>query len=630
MDRINDRDNRNTGWNSLKRLMRNYAWPFRGIIFILILVTFVSNFITTVQPVALSGVMAIIIGEKSLDTGSPAKGNILDLNTLGSRVMRLCSGYADNKWKMLIILLGIYLFLVISATTLSYMAFYLSLKIETKATNLIQKDLLSHILHLNMGFFNKQRSGELMSRVMIDAYETANGIGPLVRSVFHYSILILIYASYLFSTSFFLTIGSLFLILAQFGFTEFVKRPLGRAVSYKLDKRANLSNLLHEAFTSIRVIKSFGGERYELGKLNIGINEMAKSNVRVGAIKQFGEESRTVLDSFAIVGIVIIAFHELMKGYISIQGFVLFIFIGQQLIAPINKLSVSVLWIQALLSSYSRIDKILAVKPQIIDGNIIKDTFESNIQLKNVSFSYGNGPVLNNLDFQIKKGEIVAIVGPSGAGKSTLADLVLRFYSPAKGDILIDGINLKEIKSENYRKIFGVVPQRSTLFNDTVKSNIAYGRPDISEEIIRNSAIIANAHGFISELPQGYDTIIGEKGVLLSGGQCQRIAIARAIVSKPPILILDEATSSLDSESERQVQEAIDRVLQNSTAIIIAHRLSTILHAHKIIVLSNGEIEAIGKHNELLSSSSTYKILHDLQFRNIELGKGDELEVAKS
>lgn len=614
----------------MKYLIRNYAWPFRKIIFILILVTFVSNFITTIQPVALSGVMAIIIGEKGLDAAAsnkPVKGKLLDLNNLGSRVIKLFSAYSDNKWKLLIILLSIYLLLVIIATALNYLAFYISLKIETKATKLIQQDLLKHMLSLNMGFFNKQKSGELMSRVLIDANETANGIGPLARSLFHYTILIVIYASYLFSTSFFLTIGTVLLIFVQFGFTELIKRPLGKAVSFKLDKRAKLSNLLHEAFTSIRVIKSFGGEKYELRKLDEGITEMAGSSVRMGAVKQFGEESRAILDSFAIVGIFIIAFHQLMRGTITIQGFVLFIFIGQLLINPINKLSVSVLWIQALISSYSRIDKILHTKPQIIDGKVVKDNFERNILIKNVSFSYGNAMVLQEIDFEVKKGEIVAIVGPSGAGKSTLADLILRFYDPVNGNIFIDGVDLKKVKYDYYRNVFGVVPQRSTLFNDTIKSNIAYGRRNITEEDIVRSAQVANAHSFIMDLPYGYDTYIGEKGVLLSGGQCQRIAIARAIVSSPPVLILDEATSSLDSESERQVQEAIDKVLKGSTAIVIAHRLSTIMHAHKIVVLNNGRIEASGKHEQLMSCSSTYKILYDLQFRNIKLDKGDELEV---
>lgn len=623
MDRIKEIDNNRS---SFRRLIRHYVWPFRKFAFIMILLTLLANLVTTIQPVALSGVMTIVIGEQGFKSSQPASGKLLDLNNLGTRVIKLFAGYSDNKWKLFFILIAIYLMLVITATSISYLSYIFSLGIETKATKLIQQDMLRHTLFLDIGFFNRQKSGDLMSRIMADAYETANGIGPLVRSVFHYGILIIIYASYLFSTSSLLTIGAVLLILIQFGLTEIIKRPLGKAISEKLDKRAELNNLLHEIFTSIRVIKSFGGERYELKKLDIGTDYMAKSNVKVGAIKQFSEESRTILDSFALVGIFIIAFHQMMKGIISIQGFALFVFVGQLLINPINKLAVSMVWMQALISSYSRIDKIFQTKPHIIDGNIIKTNFAKNIEIKNVSFTYGNGLVLESINFEVNKGEIVAIVGPSGAGKSTLVDLILRFYDPAEGIIYIDGINLRELKYDYYRRIFGVVPQRSTLFNDTIKSNIAYGRMDILEENIIEAAKISNAHDFIMELPNGYGTYIGEKGVLLSGGQCQRIAIARAIVSKPQLLILDEATSSLDSESERQVQEAIDKVLRSSTAIVIAHRLSTILRAHKIIVLNDGKIEAIGKHEQLLSKSPTYRVLYDLQFRNIKINGGGEDE----
>ena len=215
----------------------------------------------------------------------------------------------------------------------------------------------------------------------------------------------------------------------------------------------------------------------------------------------------------------------------------------------------------------------------------------------------------------LNKGQVLALVGTSGAGKSTLTDLVLRFYDPQKGNILMDGVNLRDVKTSEYKKVFGVVPQESLLFNDTIKENIRYGRDDISDKDIFEAAKIANAYDFIKELPNGYDTFVGDRGVRLSGGQRQRIAIARAIVAKPQILIFDEATSSLDTESERQVQKAIDRVLEHSTAIVIAHRLSTVLHADKIAVLDKGKIESIGMHKELLEESPIYRRLYELQFK---------------
>ena len=615
---------------SFRYLVQKYAWPFRGLIFSLVIVTLLANIITTAQPIALAGVLNIIMKPTETKSDGPSSklgpsNKLLDLNNLGSRVVKGVSGYAGSTWNAMILLLAFYVFFVVIATGLNYLATVLSIYIESRATRLITNDLLSHILSLNLDFFNKQKSGELISRIMIDARDTANGVGPLVRSLFHQGILIIIYSYYLFSTNAYLTIGAFLLILAQFGLTELVKRPTGKMIYLRADIRAEFSNILHEIFTSFRVVKSFGGEKFELQRVNKGIENLTRADVKVGVMKQLGEESRSILDALAMVGIVAIASIQLMKGTLTLQGFALFVLVGQMLITPINKFAVNVYWTQALIASYRKIDEILKVKPNIVDGPITKKDFKSSIEIRNVSFSYGHGLVLKEVSFAVKKGEIVAIVGPSGAGKSTLVDLVMRFYNPTEGDIYIDKVNLKEIKYDEYRRIFGVVSQRNQLFNDTVRNNIVYGRDYLKDEDVIRAAKVANAHEFIMELPRGYDTLVGEKGIFLSGGQCQRIAIARAVVSGPYILILDEATSSLDSESERQVQMAIDKVLENSTAIVIAHRLSTILHAHKIIVLQKGKIEAIGKHEELLLKSPTYKVLYSLQFASVKINGEEKL-----
>jgi len=234
--------------------------------------------------------------------------------------------------------------------------------------------------------------------------------------------------------------------------------------------------------------------------------------------------------------------------------------------------------------------------------------------LDKVSFSYGDVIALDSVDLQIRKGALVALVGPSGAGKSTLTDLILRLYDPKIGSITIDGRDLRGLKQRSYRRLFGVVPQEPLLFNATVRENIAYGREDVTKEDIMSAAKVANAHEFIVSLPDGYDTFVGDRGIRLSGGERQRIAIARAIIGRPPIMILDEATSSLDSESERLVQEAIDQVLHRGTAIVIAHRLSTIRQADKIVVMEDGHIAGEGTHQELLESNQLYNRLYELQF----------------
>ena len=612
---------------SLGRLLHTYTWPFRKAIVLLIFLTLITNFIVTLQPIALSGVMHIIAGQ--LGTASPQAGTkLLDLNHLGSRVTGILLNYSHNKLNAIFILLAIYILIVILSTAFRYLAYLLGLSIETRAIKLMTVDLFKHLLSLNMDFFNHQKSGEIMSRFTNDIRATANGIGPLVGSLLHHSILIIVYSCYLFSTNISLTICAFFLILTQFALTEFIKRPIGRSIAVRLEKSGNFMNLLHEAFTSMRVIKLFGGEGYELNRVEEGVDDVVKGDIRVGLIKQGSEESRGILDSFAMAGIVLIAAQQLMKGTLALEGFALFIFVGQLLITPINKLAVNVSWTQALLASYARIDEMLKVEPNIADGHLAKSGFDKAIEINNLSFSYGHNLVLEDVSFEVKKGEIVAIVGPSGAGKSTLVDLILRFYDPEQGSISIDGLNLRELKFAEYRRLFGVVSQRNILFNDTVRNNIIYGRQSLGDKEVIEAAKIANAHDFILELPAGYDTLVGEKGVLLSGGQCQRLAIARAVVSQPQILILDEATSSLDSESEKQVQLAIDRVLENSTAIVIAHRLSTILHAHKIVVLQKGSIEAIARHEELLVKSPTYQVLYNLQFRDVRLNGEKILEGA--
>ncbi|TBR15796.1 ABC transporter ATP-binding protein [bacterium] len=604
---------------SLGHLVKAYAWPLRKIIFVLIFVTLLGNFLSAARPIVLAGIMNIMIEQKQLDT-SPAKpsGKFLDLNNIGHKVLDVISGYSHSKWDSLLILAGIFILLEIISAFFQYGGFLLASYIETQALKLIQTDIIKHLLSLNMSFFNHQKTGDLMSRIMQDAKSTANGIGPTIRGLFYHTILIILYSSYLLSTNVLLTVVAVVLILFQFGLTEIIKRPTRSTIRKMLDKTSDLSNMLHETFTSMRVIKSFGCENYELGKLQKGINASVKAEIKTNVVKHVQEPTRSILDAFAMIGIILIAAQQVLIGNLTIQGFALFIFVGGLLVQPINGLAVTVSWWQSLLASYTRIYQIFQNKPQVVDGKLVKNNFSKNIKIDGVSFSYGNANVLDNISFEVKKGEIVAIVGPSGAGKSTLVDLILRLYDPTGGVIYIDGMRLGELSHVEYRRIFGVVPQQNILFNDTVKNNILYGRFDLTDDDVIRAAKIANADEFIMQLPDGYNTLVGERGVLLSGGQCQRIAIARAVVAKPQILIFDEATSSLDTDSEKQVQTAIDRVLEGSTAIAIAHRLSTILHADKIVVLSQGKIEAIGKHQELLKISPTYLRLYNLQF---EMGK---------
>ena len=304
---------------------------------------------------------------------------------------------------------------------------------------------------------------------------------------------------------------------------------------------------------------------------------------------------------------------------ISSEDFIRFILLLFSVLGPIKSLGNVFNELQNGLASADRVFSILDIKSDIndIENAVNLNQFENHIAFKDVSFHYDESSqeVLKNVDFSIKSGQILALVGPSGAGKSTLVDLIPRFYDVTSGAINIDDQNIKDVKLDSLRSLMGIVTQETFLFDDSVKANIAYGLDSVSDDVIKKAAIAANADEFIKELPEGYDTIIGERGVKLSGGQRQRIAIARAIVKNPPILILDEATSSLDTESEKIVQDAIETLMHNRTVVVIAHRLSTVHNADKIIVLDKGLIVDTGTHQELINKDGIYKQLHNMQFK---------------
>lgn len=619
---------------SFFQLLLKYARPFWKHIIVLIGITLLANFLATLQPVIISGIINVILEKQGVGIQSnllspsakaaSSANNIFNLNRLGGRVTKtievFIGGTSGNIWTYLKFMAFIYLLIVLLAGILNYLALVDTRWIRTQSSRLISMDILKHLLSLDLGFFHKQKSGELISRITQDATNISQGLGPLVRSFISNTILILIYSVYLFSTSIWLTVGSLVMILLQFGLTGIIKGPIRKVVRNLYDSMAHLTTTLQEMFTSIRVIKSFGAEKYELREIEGDIDRVRRADFKDGLVRQLEPYAREFLDSIAIIGIFLIATVQLLHGSLSIQGFLLFIFVGRLLITPINQFAVTVTWAQALMGSYDRLNEIFREEPEVAEGELVKNDFKNKIELNNVSFAYeaGGDFSIKSISLVLNKGEVLALVGSSGAGKSTLTDLMLRFYDPRAGNILIDGVNLRDLKVTPYRRIFGVVPQESLLFNDTVANNIRYGREGITRQDVINAAEIANAHDFILELHNGYDTEVGDRGVRLSGGQRQRIAIARAIVGRPEILIFDEATSSLDTESEKQVQMAIDRVLENCTAIAIAHRISTILHADKIAVLNKGRLEAIGKHGELLEKCPTYRRLYELQFQDIK------------
>jgi len=597
-------------------LIRRYARRHAGAIALVAGLTLGGNLLAVLQPAILAGMLAGLSDVPA--QAAPPAGSWLDLNHLGARVTRLLLG-SSAQGRNVVVFYGL-LFLLQSAlvAAATYLADYGAAWLRTRYTKLIQRDLLDHLLHQDLAFFTRERAGELMSRVTTDALNTAAALGPLVRSLIHHNLQIVIYSAYLFSTSAWLTVGAVALMVIQFGLTRLLRKPISRLTRGEADSTAAFAGAVQEVLTSVRVTKSLGAEAFELAKLEIAIDRLSSSVLARSRVDKLEAPARSVLDAVAVLGIFLIAVLQMRAGDLTFQGLLLFTYVGKLLIAPINGSATTALWIEGTKAAYGRISELLAQRPRIVEGHLEKTGFQEAIQLQDASFSYGESRAIDDVTLEIRKGDFVALVGPSGAGKSTLADLILRLYDPDTGAVLVDGADIRTFRQRDYRRLFGVVSQESLLIHDTIENNIRFGRQWLDQADIERAARVANAHEFIMALPRQYQTLVGDRGVRLSGGERQRVAIARAVVHRPQILILDEATSALDSESERLVQEAIDRIVSDTTAIVIAHRLSTVVHADRIVVLNRGRIEASGTHDALLDSSPTYRMFCRLQF-----GEGD-------
>jgi subfamily B ATP-binding cassette protein MsbA len=405
------------------------------------------------------------------------------------------------------------------------------------------------------------------------------------------------------------------------GIIAYIGSILRKQSSILQAKMADITSIIHETVTGIKIVKAFGMEKFEEDRFKRETEKFFRTILKMVRVRN----AASPLTEFLTVGVgtAIIYYGGelvLVDKSLSASEFMGFLFAIFQIIQPIKELSSVNNRIQESSAAADRVFEIIDIEPDIRDSedSVEKTNFEDSIRLEHVWFKYDDGDdyVLKDINLEVKKGEIVAVVGSSGGGKTTLVDLIPRFFDVTKGSILLDEVNIKNIKISSIKQLIGVVTQETILFNDSVRNNIAYGLTDIPDEKIIEVAKAANAHKFIMELPEGLDTVIGERGVRLSGGQRQRISIARALLKNPPIMILDEATSSLDNESEVLVQAAIERLMEERTVIVIAHRLSTIRNSSKIIVLDGGEIVQSGTHDELVADEqSIYKMLYDLQFR---------------
>mgnify|MGYP003333555981 FL=1 len=509
---------------------------------------------------------------------------------------------------MIVFILGKNLFL--------YLAYYVLNPIKHELVNRLREDVYSKVLQLPVGYFTERKKGDLMSRMTNDVNEVEVSLIGALEGWVRDPLTILITLAVLFLISPQLTLFILLLIPVLGLVIGRISRSLKKISHEVAIKFGETLSVLDETLSGLRVIKAFGIEPLLTQKFKESNQRLLESRNRIGYRRDLASPLSEVMGIIVFTAVLYYGGRlVLQKELLEASAFIGFLGIFYNLINPAKTLSTSFSNMRKGSAAIGRIEEILHA-PLVVEDYptaIELKGFEHSIEFKNVSFSYGEEPVVQHINLTIPKGKTVALVGSSGAGKSTLADLLPRFHDVTAGEILIDGKNIKHYTLASVRKQMSIVTQEPILFNDTIAGNIAMASPAASTEAIEQAARTANAHEFILRKENGYQTNIGDRGTKLSGGERQRLTIARALLKNPPILILDEATSSLDTESERLVQEAINNMMQQRTSLVIAHRLSTIRHADEIIVLQKGSIVERGRHEELIALNGFYKKLVDLQ-----------------
>jgi len=479
----------------------------------------------------------------------------------------------------------------------------------------IKAKLYAKFQELSIDYFTHKRGGEMISRITNDAKVVENAVSYGSTDLVYQGLQVVIF----FSLTMFIYPKFVIFILPPLTILGFLISKVGKKLrklsKSSQEKAADINSVLYETIIGARIVKAFNMEDYEVRKFNKVNNDSYRISMKSIKRVLLLSPATEILGCLAGVTVFFLGGKEVIAGKISFGVFGLFIGALLSTIRPFKKLSQVNSLNQQAVAAGDRIYEVLDAKPSVAEFHSARELkgFKNHIVFSDVWFNYADNSVLKGINLDVPYGSMLAVVGPSGIGKTMLLDLLPRFYDPKRGKILIDGADIKEVTLKSLRRQIGIVTQETILFNDSIRANIAYGKSGAANQEIEEAARQANAHDFIIHLPQGYDTVIGDRGMRISGGERQRIAIARALLKNPPILILDEATSQLDSQSERIVQGALDRLMQGRTVFVIAHRLSTIRNAHRIVVMDKGVIVEEGTHSELLNKGGLYKKLYSMQ-----------------
>lgn len=513
-----------------------------------------------------------------------------------------------------ILLIIVPIALVIRAV-FEFLQSYMMSDVGQKVIRDVKNQVYDKLQVLSLDYFTQKRSGELVSRITNDVKLIENAVSYALTDLIYQSFQVICFAALTFLINWRMALISI-VILPLVAIPMITVGKILRKLSKRSqEKMADINSLLVETFAGVRIVRAFCAEKREMGRFNKQNHDYYRLAMKsIKRMLLLGIVTELVGVGMALF-IIFYSGRKVIGGELSFGAFALFMAALLSLIRPFKKLSQVNSIMQQAVAASGRIYEVLDTSPSIQEKEGARELqgFRNNVVFEDVWFKYADQDILKGINLKIDKGQMLAIVGPSGTGKSTLVDLIPRFYDPNKGRILVDGTDIKEVTFRSLRYQIGIVTQETILFNDSIKNNILYGKPDASMQEVEEAARQAHAHDFISCLPSGYDTIIGDRGVKLSGGERQRLAIARALLKNPPILILDEATSQLDTESERLVQEALNRLIFGRTVFVIAHRLSTVKNANMILVLDKGRIVEQGNHQQLLALGGLYQRLYQMQ-----------------
>jgi len=523
-----------------------------------------------------------------------------------------------GKMEALVFICAMILVFIFLKNLTRYLAFFFLATVRTGVMKDLRNQVYNKVVGLPIAYFNEEKKGDIMSRMTNDVQEVEWTIMTSLEMMFRDPFSIIVYLVSLVIISPELTLFVILILPLSGWIVGSIGKSLKKTSEDGQEQMGGLVSMMEETITGLRIIKAFTAEKLTISRFGYNNDKYTELMVKMYRKRDLASPVSEMLGILIMMFVIWYGGRLILTGQdgaLEASSFIVYILLFSQVIPSVKSFTVAMYNVQKGRASLDRIDKILLAEEVITDPKnpTQKDSFTTDIQYKNIRFKYQKDEVLKGVSLEIKKGQTIALVGPSGSGKSTIADLLPRFYDVNEGEIAIDGVPITNMKITDLRSLIGIVTQQSILFNDTIKGNILFGNPNASQTEIEEASKVANAHDFILKLPGGYDYNIGDGGAKLSGGQKQRLSIARAILNNPPILILDEATSSLDTESEKLVQEALDELMKSRTSIVIAHRLSTIVKADKIYVIEHGNIIEQGNHEQLIAGNNVYKKLYELQ-----------------